>query len=387
MELSADQKYALSTLQDWFKSTKKSPFITLGGFAGTGKTTLISIFRNSLSKENKGLKVAFCSFTGKATRVLESKLKEQSQINSKDSISTIHSLIYSPAVARNGDISSWNLKEKLEFDLIIVDEASMIDSRLWSDLLSFRIPIVAVGDHGQLPPITGNFNLMLKPQLRLEEIHRQAKDNPIINLSMFIRREGYIPAEKFGTLVEKKLRSEDNALNFFLDKLNSFNEDTLVLCGFNRTRVKLNNHIRGNLEIESIEPTSNDRVICLKNNRKKNIYNGMIGKIKSIEPESDELYFVQIDMGEIFYKGLISKNQFNAQTTLDPKEIKKEKDAEMPDLFDFGYALTVHKAQGSQARRVLLFEERSQHMNDDTWKRWLYTAVTRAESELYILGS
>jgi ATP-dependent exoDNAse (exonuclease V) alpha subunit len=57
------------------------------------------------------------------------------------------------------------------------------------------------------------------------------------------------------------------------------------------------------------------------------------------------------------------------------------------DLFDFGYALTVHKAQGSSADTVLLFEERNQHMSDDDWRRWLYTAVTRAERQLYIIGS
>jgi len=59
----------------------------------------------------------------------------------------------------------------------------------------------------------------------------------------------------------------------------------------------------------------------------------------------------------------------------------------MGDLFDFGYALTVHKAQGSQAKRVILFEERFPKMTDDEWKRWLYTAVTRAEEELYIFTS
>jgi ATP-dependent exoDNAse (exonuclease V) alpha subunit len=56
------------------------------------------------------------------------------------------------------------------------------------------------------------------------------------------------------------------------------------------------------------------------------------------------------------------------------------------DLFDFGYALTVHKAQGSQAKRVILFEERSKYMDDIMWKRWLYTGITRAVEELYIIG-
>jgi exodeoxyribonuclease-5 len=56
------------------------------------------------------------------------------------------------------------------------------------------------------------------------------------------------------------------------------------------------------------------------------------------------------------------------------------------DLFDYGYALTVHKAQGSQAKRVILFEERFSKMDSDGWKKWLYTAVTRAAEELIIIG-
>lgn len=386
MELSNDQKYALDTLKDWFKSSQKSQFITLGGFAGTGKSTLISILRKDLSKDNQKLKVAFCSFTGKASQSLNSKINENGSFYPKDSVSTIHSLIYTPSVNMSGDISAWDIKEKLDFDLIIVDEASMVDTKIWNDLLSFKIPIIAVGDHGQLPPISSNFNLMQKPKIKLEEIHRQAKNNPIINLSMFIRNEGYIPAKKFGINVEKKLRSEDGAFSFFLEKLEDFNENTLVLCGFNKTRIKLNNHIRSFKEIEGFEPTRSDIVICLKNNRNKNIFNGLTGRIKSIEPHSKSLYYAEIDMIDRTYKGLISKNQFNSEVTLEYKDLEVKQNDEVPDLFDFGYALTVHKAQGSQAKRVLLFEERSKHMDDDKWKRWLYTAVTRAEEEIFILG-
>ena len=56
------------------------------------------------------------------------------------------------------------------------------------------------------------------------------------------------------------------------------------------------------------------------------------------------------------------------------------------DLFDYGYALTVHKSQGSESDKVILFEERFKQMDDLLWKKWLYTAVTRAKNELYIIG-
>ncbi len=86
--------------------------------------------------------------------------------------------------------------------------------------------------------------------------------------------------------------------------------------------------------------------------------------------------------GDKNYHGLISVEQFNADSALNFTD--KRSKIMKGDLFDFGYALTVHKAQGSQAKKVVLFEERFPKMTDDDWKRWLYTAVTRAEEELYI---
>ena len=183
--------------------------------------------------------------------------------------------------------------------------------------------------------------------------------------------------------------AESDSQEALSELLGRYTPDTLVLCGFNATRVKLNKHIRGALGFESTEPVSGDRVICLKNNHKKHISNGMIGTIKSITKADEEWYQADIEMDDegVHFHGLISAAQFGAvpkpsagvPTQMGPAQAKG-------DLFDFGYALTVHKAQGSQARRVILFEERSQHMDDLMWKRWLYTAVTRAEEELYIFG-
>ena len=137
---------------------------------------------------------------------------------------------------------------------------------------------------------------------------------------------------------------------------------------------------------DSPEPMSGDRVICLRNNHKKKIYNGMLGTIVRIS-QSDPLWYdaeIQMDGDEIMYTGRIYKEQFNAQESLNftsNRALSKQ-----GDLFDFGYALTVHKAQGSQAKRVILMEERFPKMTDDDWCRWLYTAVTRAQEELYIFG-
>lgn len=386
MELTLEQQSAITVLLKWFQDPKKKPSVTLGGFAGTGKTTLIAQFKTELLKQNKKLKLAFCSYTGRAAQNLKNRLKEQHALSSADTISTIHGLIYTPIETDQGVIVGWSRKEELEKDLIIVDEASMIDAPIWRDLLSYEIPILAVGDHGQLPPIQGEFNLMTQPDLVLHQIHRQAQDNPIIAVSALARESGSIPIKSFGEQVVKHARNDSEAQTLSGELLAQYSPTTLVLCGFNATRTKLNTYIRSELGFERKEPSVRDRVICLRNNQQKGVYNGMLGTILSIEKDEPDWLYATIAMDDVeeAYEGLLYAPQFGAQSAIN--FTKNRLLASKGDLFDFGYALTVHKAQGSQAKRVILFEERSQHMTDDMWKKWLYTAVTRAEEELYIFG-
>ena len=386
MELSTDQKKALDTLMGWSKKMGENQFLTLGGYAGTGKTTLISVYRKKIREENKKIRVAFASFTGKATRVLRGKLAEMETVYKEDSIGTIHSLIYSPIVDTKKNIVGWKKKDEIEADLIVIDEGSMVDGVVWGDLVSYGLPIVVVGDHGQLPPIKGDFNLMERPMVKLEKIHRQAEKNPIIKVSMLAREEGKIPFEKFGEGVEKMNKREMDCQERVEELLGNFTTDLLVLCGYNNTRVKLNKFIREGMQFESAEPTVNDRVICLRNNHKVGIYNGMLGVIEGLKSKDDQWFKAEIKMDgeQDNYEGLILKSQFNSQEAMN---FGKNRYLTIKgDLFDFGYALTVHKAQGSQAKRVVLFEERFSQMDENMWRRWLYTAVTRAEEELFIVG-
>ena len=169
--------------------------------------------------------------------------------------------------------------------------------------------------------------------------------------------------------------------------LKGYDKETLVLCGYNTTRMKLNAFIRQALEFEFPTPCVSDRVICLRNNHKEGIYNGMLGVIAEIRRKNDEWWKAKIEMDdeEDTYEGLISAAQFEAKTAMNFTNQRYR--IIKGDLFDFGYALTVHKAQGSQAKKVILFEERFGKMTDDEWRRWLYTAVTRAEEELFIVGN
>ena len=385
-ELSTKQKDILNDMLSWYKE-KKTSYLTLGGYAGTGKTTLLGYLNLKLHKEYKSINIAYCSFTGKASVVLKKKLQETNSLKSSDFVGTIHRLIYKAIVDERDVIIGW---EKIElddfkYDLIVVDEASMVSYDIWRDLQSFNIPILAVGDHGQLPPVDGKFNLMTNPILRLEEIYRQEKDNPIIVVSELARKYGEIPVMEFSKTVRKFSRQDDEVMEFLTDKLTGYDQNCLVLVGYNNTRVKLNAGIRQLLEFEHPQPSINDRVICLRNNTQLGIFNGMLGSIESIEKvkqnklpdyyQADILFDGENDV----YHLPISIEQFGQKETL--KGITRE-----INLFDFGYALTVHKAQGSQAEKVILFEERFSRMDDDSWRRWLYTGVTRATKELYIIG-
>lgn len=384
MELSQDQKLALENLLYWYKK-KGEQYITLGGYAGTGKTTLISILRQKIKKENKKAKVAFVSFTGKAAMVLKSKLTENKTLEDGDMVGTIHSLIYSPIVNDKKEITGWKKKEVVEQDLIIIDEASMVSELIWQDLLSFNKMIIAVGDHGQLPPVEGNFNLMNEPNLKLVEIHRHAKENPIIALSIMARETGKIPAGVYGKGIKKLNKGEAWIEQEIEDELSNYNNDMMVLCGLNKTRVGLNKFIRNRLGFESSDPIVGDKVICLRNNHSVGIFNGMAGVINLIGSKDDNWWEAEIEMSDgLYYSGLIAKSQFGLESGINFGY--KRGQYLKGDLFDFGYALTVHKSQGSQATKVILFEERFSKMNDEEWKRWLYTGITRAISELVIIG-
>lgn len=384
--LSNDQKLALQKLAAWLQDKDRKSYITLGGYAGTGKTTLISVLRTLLNKSNPKLKVAFCAFTGKASMVLKKKLEASQSIFDQDFIGTIHSLIYNPILNDQQEIVGWRLEEKLSYNLLIVDEASMIDSKIWSDLLSFGIPIIAVGDHGQLPPINSSYELMKDPEIRLEKIHRQAENNPIIKLSTMVRKNGKIPVGHYGDGVVKFSNKDPESAQVLEELIESYDKNTLILCGYNSTRNKLNQWVRNKQGIEEQRPISGDRVICLKNNHEKNIFNGMLGTLETCIEKKGDMFDVEILLDDFIkpYSGLISQKQFGHPTALNFSEYRKL--LLKADLFDFGYALTVHKAQGSQAKRVIILEERFKQMTDEEWRRWLYTAVTRAEIELYIFG-
>jgi exodeoxyribonuclease-5 len=401
-DLTAEQKNALDGAIQLIRDNSNNSLLKIGGFAGTGKTTLAASIRDVLKDvlKNKSHSVAFVTFTGKASTVLKSKLANS--LKEYDYCGTIHSLIYKPVIIYNNgkkNVVGWRLKDELELDFsaIIIDEASMISQYIWEDLTSYNIPIVAIGDHGQLPPVEGTFNLMEKPDLFLTEIHRQASNSPIIQLSKFIREKGFMP--NILTPNVFRLNWESKECQTVWNKLN-FDESLMCLCGFNYSRVWLNQHIRDKAGFTKPDPYPSERVICLKNNRIAKIMNGQVGTLTWLVPYRKTLdrMVVQFDDRAVPFEGIVHDGCFGKESYDDifdnsiiTKEMKKEvlEDGYQDGIhfFDFGYAISVHKSQGSEWRRVVLFEQRSRYWDDDYYKRWLYTGVTRATEKLFVISN
>lgn len=419
MELTEEQSQVCDSTLHWIEfklkyrdydphSNPEKQFMTIGGYAGTGKTFLISGIRKVFKEMFKHLNVAFVTFTGKASSVLRSKLEENNAFFKDDFVGTIHSLIYKPVYEFNQELQRmvivrWEKKPDLYdiFDLIIIDEASMVSKSIWKDLTSFGIPIVAVGDHGQLPPVSSNgdsFSLMSHVDYKLDKIHRQAACSPIISLSAFVRRNGFIPSNKAFSGEVFKLSWNSNQCQNIWDNI-VFDDSVIVLCGFNKSRVMLNYVIRSRLDFKDKEPYPGERLVCLKNNPYSKIMNGQIGTLMWVMPHMRDFrrMTIQIDGMDEPYEGLVNMScfdQVNYDIMFDKEKFKKEKRVKVLkgtgfdniDFFDFGYTISVHKSQGSEWPKVVLFEQRSRYWDNDFYKRWLYTAITRAKEKLFVIS-
>jgi exodeoxyribonuclease-5 len=408
----------------------------MGGYAGTGKTTLLSVFATEAD-----CLIAFVAFTGKASSVLSRKLqaagiattnkiltakekRDGADFGGRHFCGTIHSLIYRPCpcteprkkgeapVKRPCEIcheKRFSLRTELDraYDLIVVDEASMVSDDMLADIRRFDLPILAVGDHGQLPPVSGTGSLMQRPDIRLERIHRQAEGNPIIALSKAIRETGDYDTRfadgarvRFGSL--RDIPREVEA-RFKRGMTRDALFDSALICYTNKRRVGLNGLARKARALRG-PPAASELVVCLRNQKSFGVFNGMRGylladsaQVVPKDPNADPtpwLYRASIEFPE---EGLAAQDfrmcglQFNRDKTFkDPDEARDESGIEayswdmLGSLFDFGYAMTCHKSQGSGWPDVLVVSE-TFGMDREASMRWKYTAVTRSAERLTVL--
>jgi len=410
IQLSEEQQIALETIMDKLIRSgigqpfyKRKPFsFRVGGYAGTGKTHLLSELRNEIYTLNKRLSVGFATFTGKAASVLKHKLNDANSVYNTDYVGTIHGMIYRAETKYDKRLKTyvvvgWKRIPYDEFfhDIIIIDEGSMVSKQIWDDLTKFGRPIIVVGDHGQLPPVSEKaFSLMHRPNFILNKIHRQAEDNPIIQLSAFIRKNGYIPNHIWSPGVFKVPWEHEKTQKIWHSL--EHDEKLIVLCGFNSTRCGLNKNIREKLKYKKKLPYPGERIVCLRNNHTIKIMNGQIGTLLWMMTEDKDVYrfTLQVDQEEDPYESMAHISTFGQVTYTtysDEPHIRiaqkyaKEKGYEL-DYYDYGYCISVHKSQGSEWDKVILFEQRTKFWDDEYYKRWLYTGVTRAKEKLMVIS-
>lgn len=399
---SPQQDLALKSVADWYENDRGSKQVyRLFGWAGTGKTTLARHFAEHIQGT-----VKFATFTGKAAHVMATK--------GCLGASTIHKLIYRPKIASKAHLRevekqladfeaaaepdweaiarireelkkeqenagrmsfSLNLESDLRFaKLLIVDEVSMVNEQMGRDLESYGIPILVLGDPEQLPPVygTGYFTDQ-EPDMMLTEIHRQALDNPIIAMSKIVREGKPLHLGAYGDsrVVNSKLEADDILRH------------NIILTGLRKTKKACDDKAREILGKVNRLPMKGDKLMCVKNNHMLGLLNGQIwesltdavevgGGIVSLHIRSEEGTDMAVSASEKLLYG---------------QELAKWEREEDIEEFEYSYAITVHKSQGSQWENVLLFDQKDRFPNwsERDRRRWLYTGITRAAENITVM--
>lgn len=394
-----DQQKAIDGLSLWFDEIHTrgiGPKLkVLAGVAGSGKSALTGFLTRKWFDQYPNLRIGYATLTGKAAQVLNASLRANKV---PASCSTIHSLIYKPQVDEDtGRVERWVRRgnDDLDLDLIVVDEASMVDEETFKDIAAYGIPILAVGDHKQLPPVGSEPFLMAKPDYMLENIHRQAKGNPVIELSAMARA-----GIDLSTMITFIQEAEDPRVSHgkgwgsIDEALDMVEEGGMVIVHSNRTRVSLNNQARRRFfgRKQNSPPICGEVVICVKNYRTAEgvIANGQRGTILDIEDMDEHRYKMTVDLGGGYTPTLpVSKHQFGEEKTFGaftdvPGEHRSF--SSVGSLWDFGYTLTAHKSQGSQDDNiVVLLTDSLKMMERADRMRWVYTAFTRSAKNLRII--
>jgi len=398
---SPQQQQALDDVGRWLRERSDSVYY-LAGYAGTGKTTLAKHLAEGTDR------VLFGAYTGKAASVMRKRGCPMA--------STIHQLIYLPASKSKMHLlelkeSLWDacnetpaedqptnktilkLRRQIEEEtqrlkrpsftlnpessvkdanLVVIDECSMVDERMGMDLLSFKTPVLVIGDPAQLPPVKGGgFFTDREPNMMLTEIHRQAWDSPVLTLATKVRMGESLEDGEYGQSLVMHGKPQQELVC----------QADQILVGRNETRRRCNSRMRSLLGLGAQDelPVVGDRLVCLRNDHMEGLLNGTIWTVDEVSPGVCEDRVC-----------LTVTNEDGQQVTVEAHvHFFQGRESELPyyeireaQLFDFGYALTTHKSQGSQWPSVFIFDE--SYVFRGSAKNWLYTAITRASEKVVV---
>ena len=372
-----DEQYqsALGILKE-LKDEKGKSEIRLAGLAGTGKTQVISYLLYHLGE--LGSSVGVSTYTWKASLVLGKRGVEST---------SIHSRFYKfdPPTQKFKKLLPSAVRSAYSF--IVIDEASMLNKRMRTDILSYGVPILLVGDAGQLPPISNDKDdefYMRDAEFKLTEVRRQALESPIIQLSMDIRNDVRIPYGRYGKGVFK-IEEEELSEELLL-------KADIVICGKNNTRKNLNTNIRDlkGYDIDRM-PAKGERIIMLNNFPSLGLFNGQFWFVEECYQDKylteGSKYYLLLKSEDgtrtITQKCAFPTDNFLADCKTSAQANFLCFEANI-SLVDFGHAITCHKSQGDSFKNVIVYEEWLG--NREFHKRWMYTAVTRAEKGLIIIS-
>ncbi len=443
------QDLLLNKLADFIFDTNNNALFLLKGYAGTGKTTIISSVVNNLEKANK--KAVLLAPTGRAAKVISGYSKKKAF--------TIHKKIYFSKKQGAGTMSFVKQPNKHINTIFIVDEASMIsdaqqnskmfeNGSLLDDLISYvysgkNCKLVFIGDTAQLPPVKLTISPALDAdklsysfdknvvEIELDEVVRQQQNSGILanatDLRMLIQ---YSTTDfQFDVKYPDIIRLEDSydiqdAITSAYDG-NVGVEDTAFIVRSNKRANQYNNQIRREIRGQENEISTGDYVMVVKNNYfwlKESssagfIANGDICEVMRIN-SIKELYgfkFAEVEVRMIDYPDipnfetvLLLDTLSSENPSLTYAESNKLYEAVKEDFADqtkykqfmevkknkyfnalqvkFSYAMTCHKSQGGQWDTVFIEQPYLPEGPSVEYLRWLYTAVTRAQKKLYLIG-
>lgn len=414
-----------------------------GGYAGSGKSTCVGSMIEHIGLTED--QVMYMAPTGKAAKVLTKKLRADGW---NQPATTIHKAIYMPRTAKadqikkdlenaeaeqayrenpeldtnhpgtgfdgmsdhdldvrcvelenalreamSGEGPSFMLKQPQDLPesikLFVVDEASMVGTEVAEDLKRFGIPILAIGDPGQLPPVgdTWGFN-MEDPNVFLTEIHRQAAENPIIRLATMAREGKMIKEGVYGDGVKVVNRRNDDVT---LD----MDRDAMILVGTHRKKWQITAKVRKALGYTETGPMSGEPILVCRNSQKNPaLVNGsilmnhtdhgdLVGgttrlRLSVTDPDAENMAY-DLWGAQCFFEEHVFRKRDSFSGS--PKDVYAAK--VQCEQLDWAHVLTVHKSQGSEWDDVVVHDESGIFRGDGA--RWLYTGITRAANSLTVV--